>query len=44
VAGRRRRDGARPRLFKAEGGPHRLRLAESRATSKGVVLLTYTRV
>lgn len=37
-------EGAGPRLFKAEGGRQRLRLAESRTTSKGVALLTYTRV
>ncbi len=36
-------EGSGPRLFKDQGGPKRLHLADSRTTSGGVVLLTYER-
>ncbi len=37
-------EGEGPRLFKDQGGPRRLRLADSKTTSNGVVILTYRRV
>ena len=37
-------EGRGPRLFKDDGGRQRLQLAQSRTTSNGVVILTYTRV
>ena len=37
-------EGEGPRLFKDQGGRRRLRLADSRTTGTGVVILTYTRL